>query len=130
VSHSAVELESDPVLITEARIRFGPVGWIIFPLPLSSGRLAGILILYDAKNLRYWNNEQVLDAFDFDDREGIFLHAAIREIDDLSGEEIIAMQVGHDFHGVGVVDITDFEVDALIDPVHASHRSSREDLDR
>ena len=63
--------------------------------------------------------------FDFDDREGIFLHAAIREIDDLSGEEIIAMQVGHDFHGVGVVDIADFEVDALIYPVHASHLSSR-----
>jgi hypothetical protein len=116
-----VELDSDPVLTVEAQIRSRLVGWTIFTLPLSSGRLACVPILYGAKNSLYWNNEQFLDAFYFDDREGIFLHAAIREINDLSSEEIIAIQVGHDFHGVGVVDIADFEVDALIYPVHVSH---------
>jgi hypothetical protein len=40
------------------------------------------------------------------------------------------MQVGHDLHGVGVVDIADFEADALMYPVHASHLSSRSDLYR
>jgi hypothetical protein len=130
VSHADVALESNPVLITATRIRSGLVGWIIFTWPLSLGRLAGVLILAGAKNLFNGNHEQVLNAFYFDDREGIFLHTAIREIDDLAGEEIIAMQVGDDFHGVGVIDIADFEVDALINPVHASHRSSREDLDR
>jgi hypothetical protein len=121
--------QEQSVFITATRIRCGRVAWIIFPLPWSLGKLAGILILAGAKKLLYWHNEQVLDAFDFNDREGIFLHTAIRELNDLSGEEIIAMQVGHDFHGVGMVDIADFEVDVLIYPVHAAHRLSRKDLD-
>jgi hypothetical protein len=99
----------------------GLVGWIIFTLSWSSARLVCVPILQGAEKPLYRHNEQFLDHFDFDDREDIFLHAAIREIKDLSGEEVVAVQIAQDFHGVGVVDIADFEMDALIDPVHTSH---------
>jgi hypothetical protein len=121
VSHPGVELDRDPVFIAEAQIRSSLVGWITFTLSLSSGRLVCVSILCGAKNSLRCNDEQFLDVFYFDDREGIFLHTAIREINDFSGEEIIAVQVDQDSDGVRVVDIADFEMDALIDPAHASH---------
>ena len=50
---------------------------MILALSLSSRKLTGVLIILRPKKLFYWNHKQFLDAFDFDDRESLFLYATI-----------------------------------------------------
>ena len=78
----------------------------------------------DTKNTLDWNDHQFFNPFDLHHDEGIFLHAAVGDIDDLSREEVIAVQGEQHLGGIRMVDIANFELDPLVFHIYALCPSS------
>jgi hypothetical protein len=71
----------------------------------------------------YQDDQQFFNPFHLHHGEDIFLHATVGEVDDFSREEIIAVKVEKHLGGIRMVDIANFELDALISQIHLSRLS-------
>ena len=75
-----------------------------------------------------WNDHQFCNPCDLHHGEGLSLHAAVGEVDNLSHEEVIAMQVEKHLGRIRMVDIANFELDPLVSHIHPPCPSSPQAL--
>src|SRR5207244_1514235 len=71
----------------------------------------------DTKNALDRNDHQFCHPFDFHHDEGISVHAAVGEVDDLSRKEVITIQVEKHLGGISMVEIAKSELEYLASPI-------------